>query len=353
MLFDYLEEIDTDQPGGAGFSIDGGRAVATYLVNTPDPEDDVSLRDAITEIIGTTSTDVGDGRLQRTPPLAHPLWPWLTANAITNIRGKGKGQLLDADDTLEVPTFPQYWLYPQYEITVEFKQQQYCIATDDKINKTEGQTWYDETGASHTYTSAPEWTRYTTYEFIPQNDSVTAQIGNMIFASGPVSGRGFVSPIKQFMPNGIVKFMWRQVPFRYVESSNSYLNRWRGYINQQSWYGWPKGSLLYVNYTPRMYTPPVPEEDQFAPGVFSTEKLCDIEFIFMYTSRNTTDTISAPSNKNFVTAGWNLLPSLNTDRLFHYALTKPNPSLSISQTPSWYSAPFDELFYDPDATGGL
>ena len=112
------------------------------------------------------------------------------------------------------------------------------------------------------------------------------------------------------------------------------------------------GSLLFTGLSTRPYTPPVPTLDLFE-GVYSAEKLCDVEFNFEYTNRSNGGATPTISNPNWIAAGHNLLPWLY-DRKFYYATATPFIRPPATDTdpsvwaPTYESFPFQLLFTDPD-----
>src|SRR2546421_577504 len=95
----YLEKVASLSPGQAGFALDQGRGTLLYDVTNP-----LQVEDALTDILGTTDYDgPGDGRLSRKLPKAHPFYPWLYAERLSNIQGVGKPVTFDITQSYEVP----------------------------------------------------------------------------------------------------------------------------------------------------------------------------------------------------------------------------------------------------------
>ncbi len=68
---------------------------------------DVSANDVeqvITEILGGTDVPVGDGRMQKTLPFAHPVYPWAYAESVADIEPVG------SDWTITVKFTPRPYL---------------------------------------------------------------------------------------------------------------------------------------------------------------------------------------------------------------------------------------------------
>lgn len=356
----YLEDVDDVSPGSAGCSVESAHASIPYLLSAPSAND---LQTAITEILGTVDTSTGDGRLKRTLPMAHPVFPYWYASSIGNIKGYGNPTKTNAQPKLECASVAQFALYKQYKLDVEFTPRPYAVLADKSISLKKSQTWYDTDGTTKTNTFVGEWNRFTDFEPHPQNDNITAQQGTMIFHTASNTSPGGATPSasvqfsgmpRLFLPNQLIQFTWYQVPYRYISSSKSWIATMMGKVNQNDWYQWDAGELLYLNYKPKRYTPPVQAENLWIPGAFSTEKLCNIEFTFLGTSRTGSDVpvgdlAAKPAlqtaNHNWVAAGHNLLPWLKT-RKFYYA-DFPD-STAANRVPTWLSFPFELLFTDPD-----
>lgn len=361
MTLIYKETVEVNAPSTAGFSPDGGRAVSTYLLDSanPGPVTATILADTVTELLGTTEYALGTGGLKRTPPKAHPMFPWLYASSISSIRGIGEFTTVDNTApgapaiALDVPTLDKYALYDQYLLTVEFLPRMYPIVVDDNIQQL-GFQWYPETGGGTTvkpFIYYPEWQRYLDVNVQTQNDNITGQQGTMAFESTTVGIdlHTLQSGARMYLPNEIITYTWFGVPYRYMTSSKSYINRWRGRINQNSFLGpggqvFGVGSLLYLSASPMKYTPSVPKlvTGENGTDIFSSDKLCNIVFTFLATYRTATDLKPANANKNYVQGGHTLLPYL-PDRKFHYAV-----SSTADKTPAFLSYPMELLFTDPD-----
>ncbi len=374
MIFTFLEDVDHVSPQSASFSYNSpARATSRYQVTYGNPNDLLASAEmgiAVKEILGGTRTGGVNFGLTRALPLAHPVFPWLYATDVTEFRGVGKNALNASAAQLEAPAIaPKYWRYAKYYVTVTFQSRPYAVLSDNSAgNVVETVVNYDNT-TKHV-TAAQEWLRYTDWEPISQPDSVTATQGEMYFRSDalriPFPGGAFPrysGMPRMFLNNQLIKFIWYQVPFTYISSTNSYINAFRGKINQLDWFNWSAGELLYLDYRIKRYTPPVPALDQvpnpFAedPGnkTFSTAKLVDVEFSFLDTVRTTNDTYT-PANRNWIVKGHNLLPYWIDRKNFHYATTfnkadgaAPAGSDQTQWYPSWLSVPFSLLFTNPDA----
>lgn len=385
-----LEATATDSPCTGGFSIEGNRKATSAYILAPygaGAITELDLTKVINLILGTTVSDTpsATGILNRTMPLAHPVWPWLFAESITNITGTGQNSKEPTYATsYNVQPIPNFALYTEYRLTIDFTPRPYTVMTDNQITTGNfapgGPSAYTIDGTSFTGPYAAEWLRYTDFTITPSSESVTMQTGNMIFNSSNtvVNTRVFDSLPRMFLPDSVLTFTWYQVPYRLIGSVNSFINSsLRGRVNQNAWPttiggtgGFPPGSLLYVSFKPTRYTPPVPgfiTSTVDSTAIFDVEnnKLCNIEFTFLYTNRSlpspggTPETpATPPTNKNFIVGGHNLQPSA-ADYRFHFAQTKqvdadPKngiPFMLPGGIPSWYSFPFELLTTDVDSPG--
>lgn len=365
----YLETTDDNSVQAFGFSSEGGAATGTYQFGDKDsPVTRIEeLQSAVEDILGTTNTDVnGSPNLRRKLPCTHPAFPYLYASQISGMVGMGSK---DAEKVAEVvPPItgnPQaiadkFNLYKRYQIKTNFGTRNYTILPDEQVSNQSG-SWFPKgtlaSSSPTSFTYAPEWIRYTDYEVVPQNNTIQGQTGSFTFRGGTPDGKVFTSPPWMYLPDSVIKFTWYQVPYRYITSENSYIaNRgWLGCVNQNDWYNWEAGHLLYLSYNVKKYSQPTlrtqTTEDYNGNSWTSYSKLCDIEFTFLYTSRTPNFTPPDPDQGNWVYAGHNLLPYFPT-RGFYIATAGQKSDGPDKWIPAWDSAPFECLFSDPDAEGG-
>jgi hypothetical protein len=328
--------------------MEGGRAsLALYFTSWPYSE--------VTTLLGKVAA-AGDGRLRRTLPAAHPVYPWLSAERISNIQGVGRQTKVASVAPLftnGVNNIAHYSGYDAYLTTIEFVPRPYAILPDSAITATLTE-WADEAGDPVENKFTNEYLRYTDYEILPDLDIITAQHGQMVFqatASPPgANAKSFTGMPRVYVPKAVVKVRWFQVPYTYVEHTDSLILRYLGYINQTDFKlgnrTWPAGSLLYRGVSARRYTPPVPDVALIGGlSVYSPEKLCDLEFYFEYTRRVNASPLSpAPTNENRIQEGHNCMPWYG-DRKFYYVTTKA--ASEDDQYPTYPSVPFQLLWTDP------
>jgi hypothetical protein len=264
-------------------------------------------------------------------------------------------------------------LYKRYQIKVNFTTRPYTILPDDQVPIKTGTWWPDDvlrTTPATSFTYAAEWLRYTDWYVEPRFETIQGSQGGFQFHSAggaPVDGSPFTSPPWMYLPDSIVKLVWSQVPLRLITSPNSYIARrgWQGRVNQNDWYNWPAGSLLYLNYNVRRYNQPSTktqtQTDLNGNTWTSYSKLCDVEFTFLFTSRTMTGSLSAdPKYGNWVAKGHNLQPWFGPPNTatskpgFYYAtaIDGSAPADDTKWRPAWASAPFECLLSDCDVAGG-
>lgn len=354
-LTNAVERIAGQSLSQAGFGVDGGRAQMLLKI----PHD--YLEPALKEALGyTTVSGIG---LQRDLPLAHPQFPWLFCDRISNTQGVQFRNKQDANDNiggvdveLEAEPFPYYARYQNYELALEFLPRPYAIVKDSQLQR-QTVTWYDintnPAGAGLSFEVQTEWWRYLELDVQPAGEYLTAGQGAFLFRmnSNPsgftLKDTGIPSgQLKLYVSSKAVKLRWYQVPFSFVTSTNSYFDKYSGRVNYQDFYGFPKGTLLLNNVEVlKTYTQPFPE---FVPwnGAFlpTQQKLCDLQFNCIY--RNPTlaqaYTPGATESKNNIVGGHNLIPC-HIDNQFYYG-TNENNKLAI-----YPSVPFEIFFRNPDA----
>lgn len=376
--FDYLEAVEDDSRYSYQFDMTGGSAKGVYYTPVGSNYD---VQDIVQDIIGYTRTfnSPGTQAMNRRVPVTHPKCPYLYAHRVTSLIGKGTG-----DAVRQPPTPPQlpsigtkpvadYHKYKQYEVGIEFSSRPYPIISDADFTPSVSGSWFKKDGTSESFTYAPEWVRYTDYDYFPQNSStIQGQQGSMSLFGVPsvANPPPFSSPPWMWLPDMLLKIRWFQVPYRYIISPNSYIaptdNRnWRGRVNQNWFWNWPPGSLLYMSYSVQKYTPPTFDIGTYPSytGTLGTgkilignlinyERLCDIELTFLYTNRYRSGTITTPTNGNYIPAGHNVLPNLADNKFYYATRNAVGGAADVNNPPPWFSFPLEALFSDPDSSGG-
>jgi len=375
----YLEAIEDDARCNFQFDQTGGSGKAFY--HTPIGSAP-NIQQIIFDVLGYTNPtgNGGSQALNRLLPVTHPKCPYLYGNRITSLIGKGSGNAVrvspvqPSNPAIGANPIAQFFQYQQYEIGVDFASRPYPILTNAAFSAIQSGSWAKKDGTTETFTYATEWSRYTDYDYFPQDNTIQGQQGNMsLVTTGTATDSvPFTSPPWMWLPDQILKVKWYQVPYRFITSSNSYIaggpNRnWRGRVNQNAWWNWPAGSLLYMGYSVHKYTPPFNDVDTYPTytsvgdgamtvlgDLVNYSRLCDIELTFLYTNRYRSGSLGGTiTNGNYIPQGHNLLPNLG-DNKFYYAVRNPKGATTGDRNnpPAWYSFPVEALFSDPDAAGG-
>lgn len=367
-VFTYNERQGDLSPTSANFTNTSQSCSVLYNFHAPTFD---QLRSSIIDLLGYTVTAVNsassDCRIRRILPARHPAYQWMFADScspqgigstFTNITpSPGNGS----------PIIPNFPLYADYELRVSFSPRPYSSWQDADIAILKNQTAYKKDGSSYTYTAACEWNRFTTFDLYPVNNFISAQQGQAKFrTSDGVGGtptpnnNQFQDAPRMYLPDSMLKVKWWQVPYRFLTSTNSYLRKFVGHINQTAFKPeYPAGSLLFLGANPtQIYMPPIPDPGILAfskdPDALPVGRLCDLELNFLYTARTLDPSQSAPTyaNKNWIVAGHNLQPWLTT-RMFYYTSSEGQPD-AADQTkwyPNYFSFPHELLFTDPDSPG--
>ncbi len=338
-----------------GFSPEGGKSQRLWQITPANVGDLIS---SFPVIIGSCAYEAsGTGKLQRTLPMADPMYAWMYASSIPGVEGYGRYNHVDADATLEAPGFPFGAFWDNYRLGVESLPRPFPVLPDSSITSRSGR-WYPEAGGGtteETFTVAEEQFRYCTWDMQPQSDYITQQKGTMKFnSSDSANAHMFAAMPRFFLPNSLYTITWYYVPIRLIVSAKSYILRWRGRINQNRFIGpdgleFDPGELLYLNFSQKMFTPPVQNMVDLGgeSTIVSTEKFAHITLTFLFTRRKRfSDPGVTVTNQNYVTGGHNLMPW--NDGNFRYAAVQGG-----DERPTWLSAPLETLFTDCDSPNGV
>ena len=384
-----LEAIDSVSPSHATISMKDGNHTLSYRLTIPNftsvggPQLAVEyLQQLVPLMIGTVFTTPSSPRLSRVLPVCSPLYPSFYASSISNLRGIGQMQMV-ATNTFSKTTaqatpdgpqpMPYLAVYPQYYFDVDFSPRPYAALYDASVAVNEVTWWLPPTSSTNVNTGQPitsklatEWVRFTEFDIVPQNENITGTVGrlklNTTDPKGPIDAFA-PGMAKILLPNQLLRMRWHQVPLSWYISANSYLRQYVGYLNQADWYTvggsqlFPAGSLLYLGCNPEPYTSPVLQLQAWASGNFTDWKLCTMTLTFLVTSRisaqyNGSPDVPTPGNPNFITAGHNLLPWFQGNRLYYYTtlISKIRSGMTTitNVAPPWFSIPFDLLFTNPN-----
>lgn len=357
---------DTGQDGHdtsqCSAQVDGGKITRRWLALEEDNGtiNTVDIIDTVKGIVGWSDPNTVKGYIPRTLPAADPQLQSYYATRVS-WSGMGSYQKAFVAPTLETgaQTITQlgnnqinYALWQNYLFTVESSPRLYPIMADTALTAQQG-SYFDDSGAQQNFTYFQEWARFCDWDFLPIDDYVTQQRGGAYFktGSGQLPNKApFQGQPRMLLPNQVYRLLWTGVPLQYLTDPNSYLRKWRGRVNQNTWTGpgnftFNPGELLYVGYKPTKYQPPITLTS--ANGVIvgiDYSKLVNIEINFLYTVRTATDLPAAPANKSYVQGGHNLLPYFPT-RNYYYTVFSPDNG--TTEYPMYLSFPLERLFMDP------
>jgi hypothetical protein len=348
MVADWAEQIGDYAPASAGFGPNGGRATLPLFFTS-------LSEDRLKDLLGYVIPD-GSGKLNRSLPAGHPVWWWMTAESVSNIQGIGKPEMVAFNPGIVKPqgiNIAYYASYPVYLWHVDFLQKPYEILPNSKIKVT-SVNWTDKGNAASPTTDrklTTEYKRWTSWEFLPDADLITAQFGTQVFrATGTVNTRTFTGMPRLLIPKGVLKVTWWQVPEVVIDHDNSFILKYLGRVNltdfQLKRRAWTAGELRYRSVEVKRYLPYLPDTviDTSGKPLNLLGRWCDISFYFEYTRRPNADPPSpGPTDGNIVyNQGHNCMPYI--DRKFYYVSGN-----TPGQEPTWDAFPFQLLWTDPSA----
>lgn len=372
-MIPLFQRIASRGPGRGGFGLEGGRVVETYISTAPVSRSE--MQEALRAILGTVERSPL-GQLNRQIPVSHPDFKWLFASDV-QIIGQGHrdrdgnfGQTEDADEGIiyEAPSITtKSWRHVKTELQITFEPRPYTVLQNGSLQPTMLSYWNTD-GSAGGGIDSQEYLRYVDEdsEANPQLASFThgefvLRTGSGSEPGGSGSGRPAAFPGTPWvlMPNGTFRVVWYAVPYSIYRDKTAPMWRYISHVNQQSFWGWEPGKLLYKGPSARKYTPTFPFYAQIGSGLggtigggttaFSSEKLCDIAFNFEFTMREVTDPPDlAVVNGSWIPGGHNAMPWHKT-RLF-YTVTTPSSNNSLANSewrPLYPSAPMHLLFTCP------
>ena len=373
VVADLREVTESNDPGSANLSQKGGKAKMSYWWTSTAAGDFVKVAALVlgwsTADPNPTGTGAKAGVL-RQPPLAHPRFPSLYAETISDFTGVGGKFVKEAAaPPISAPTFPQYSRYPQYRIDVEFASRMYYVDPDSSLTVSP-LTWHEDNGSGADVTlkcwDTQEYLRWCWIQGGPKENWVTGKSGQLALERyNPQTGAMqspplvFTDQIKMALPDGAVVIHWFEVPYSFVRplvpvSGASWFQLYQGRVNQfafpQTNPIWQAGELLYVTIAPKPYTSPIPDSG----GNLIT--LCDVDIICLETKRLkvVNDVYTAPALQNWLQTGWNLQPFWMDRGGFHYVHVNQGISGTTlpanQQPPIFRSFPFQILFSNPEVT---
>lgn len=379
MALVFREATGGAEPSGH-FTLDASECTRTYRFYDdteernpkakPVPVSVLQLRDKIIEILGTSSPHTsplasyapgGAGSIVRTLPMTDPVFPNLFAEDV--VVSVASGELYDdlAAATVGLaappPAGTHYPAYHGYNLVVKSTARPYPILPNHRITM-ELIDFVGPFGGNFRLYSYCEYKRffYYTTDSTDTRVSATSQTSMKFRAPGAPNGANNapISSIPDMQyPDSVVNAIWMGAPRRYVDSPNSYLMKYKGFINYRDFFKWKKASLLFLGAkTIRTYTPVVFEldeqPDETQQGSFAAEALVDLSLSFIRTDR-TTDfppPIGELFYASWIAAGHNLFGHLPSRRFLYANSEAP---VASQRPPAYFAVPFEVLFQDPDA----
>ena len=348
MPFRLLENIDDSAPGTATFELERGQASEVYVSDGQVNAEDI--KEKVNEVLGTVS--VGNGRLDRRLPRAHPAYPALFATGV-QVQGVGHRDAFDVTSGAEQanpflegePIADEYFVYARCKLRVTFQTRPYALLNDSSVTPVSF-SWTDFDGNPVVSTDSQEYLRYIDVDWDPQPTVASVQLGQLWFATGSgaepggAPPNGFPGHPWVVMNEGQLVVTWYHVPYSVFASEAHAMHRYVGHINQTTFLGHSPGTLLYMGAKAVRYTPPFPEFGDGGAGgtvVFSNRKNCNVRFAFQKTGRQITDA-PATGNANWVAAGHNTQIFMKTRKAYYVRATE------TTMRPQFPSFPAQLLF---------
>lgn len=336
------------EPGSFRVGKGGGAAVLTFKIA------DDKLEELMTNGIESAAAH-SSGRIRRILPIAHPRFSHLFLSDLDSVTGTSFDEKVEADPyaALEVPCLPYYAKYAIYEAQGRFESRPYPLIPDNSI-PIETVNYYDTAGNPQSTTVPCEWWRYCTWTPSPAADWLTAEKGQWLFSiptpfsNGPQDRASWPGAIRELMSTVVWTLTWHFVPYSYILSTNSYLTRFVGMINQQAWEGFNPGAIqLQAVQLVDVFSPPFPEMVSYAGvNAVSQEKLCTVNLIFLEVFRTAASPVT-PVNPSHI-ANYHNTAIHGIDGRAYYFEANRSGSPGTGR-PLYDSVPFQLIFKNPDA----
>jgi len=281
------------------------------------------------------------------------------------------------EPNLAVPAPDGYATYNSYEFSVRFTNRPYVIFPNERLTL-RNLDFYDTDGTLKKLYYYREWLRFCHSFSAAVDTRVSASVAAAMRFRAPTNAAINNTPLtavpEMQIPDTMIIFRWYAVPQRYVTHSNSFLMKYKGFINQTQFMDWEPGQLLYVGTetlrtynqvdfqpaeigqayvlgTDRAPVLDVDDESELA-GTFGGNTVVDLEMKFILTNRPSPEVIPIEDtpNGNWIPFHHNLLPHFQT-KSFQYATADKNDK--VDWVPSYLSIPFEILWGDPDWDGHI
>ena len=293
------------------------------------------------------------GGLNRTPPMAHPIFEWLYCTRITSIKGyvpTSKAVFPHAISNV-VTTVPQFYI-----LNLLFQQPKYRMLSDDDLNRLFGNTTQNE------------WQRFVEGWPHPRTENIGLESGVLGWAEtgiglgsdgvtgqiGPKLNDPLTSQVSQPLKGQDITLTWKRVPMAGLFSAQGIQQgKWRAVnlenalqtVNASVIFGYPIGTLKFVGYKLRPIESALPPETQTGTTelVGAPNLLFDVDLSWTFSD----PPYDLSANGGFPTRGHNLSPwrgkinsgsSDGTGNILWYkfaANTKPPSSKGSVMFPFW------------------
>lgn len=374
----FKELIQPISPVSQSWSVDGGQAQATFIINAED------FFAFVIEILGGVEWRA-DNTLNRYIPMSLPSHPYLYASRIVSFEGMAQDgrattesfSSWDAFYQLDKKVLEYAGVYKVYRITVEFSTRPYRILTNDNLSAMGFQQkdqWFIKSNqpagqpieeVNVPFTDRYEWCRQTTVSESFEPVILTNNLGAWYYktianvdTTGPSNNAGITtqegSGSNLTQMRKIVRIKWWFVPYSTINNIN--FHNAYGKINRTEFFGYQAGSLLFKNIEIESYSSPYPIETiqiSTNPMDLSTAYLknryCDLTFVFEeFTVPNDQKGSTPIADYRFLNGkikdGHNLMP-YSGNNLYYYV--ENNTDKTIALPPMW-SYDFRQLFlYEP------
>lgn len=395
----YYERIEPESLSTAQFTPSGSSSVLVFIIDHADMSE--FQRVVLGDVKINPNFVADDGYLVRTLPMSHPVFSYMYASKITEVRGLGQmGRILSKesegqeyfggkdrpDMDRRTPKFAA--VYEKYQVTVEFNTRPYLVFADDQLRG------LDNCGANFQYADRDkltgikvktyrdwfEWARFCSLSVEPAVQVLTNNRGSYYFRTdvnlqpaaenGPVDNKEITtnnsSSAYIIVPRNIVKVTWYQVPFEMTKSQTlrdavNKVNYGYDYGNGSydlatygyKFFGYPSGSLLFSGVEFKDYASAVPPYyyDITSPSsIYTTtikNKYVDIVFNFIE-AQIPDDKIGALPQRGVtikndfgkIIYGHNMVP-FSGNKKYYYLESDQNPNYGW---PIYWSHPFQRMF---------
>lgn len=250
----WYEIIDDESPSTISFGTKQNSAYVTYIIKSSE------ILDFINDVLGYAYL-FNNSYIKRVIPASHPIFPWLYAYRIfdikgTKINGKLESSVVRSETTLKKidAVYPPFvGSYEYYKITVQYMSRNYGVYSDDQLKKfwKENEKYYMPTYSyrkfgnnpaqlvvgerEETFTDRYEYGRYTNFNFQPKIDLLTYGNNNFWMKFGPeelafdlgrerpvVQDSGGAQNIK--IVKTLIDWNWYFVPYEFTVNNRNWVD---------------------------------------------------------------------------------------------------------------------------------